>query len=165
MDKNNNSLDYDIIVEDALRSVVKKSLEIVKLEGFKDNHHFFISFSLTYPGVIVPSELIKLNEDNEIKIILQHQFWDLDPQENKFSVTLSFNGQKKKIVVPYDAIFSFSDPSVGFGLQFKNNISNNDSKNIEKNDLKEDALKPSKITEQKEAEIVSLESFRSKKQD
>ena len=59
----NNNLDYDIIVEDALRSVVKKSLEIIKLNGFKENHHFFISFNYKYPGVIVPSELIKLNEE------------------------------------------------------------------------------------------------------
>ena len=162
---NNNSLDYDIIVEDALRSVVKKSLEIIKLEGFRDNHHFFISFNSNFPGVIVPSELIKLNEDNEIKIILQHQFWDLEPEEDRFSVTLSFDGKKKKIVVPYNAIFSFSDPSVGFGLQFKNNVSNNESKNLNKNELKEHTLQESKTSGQKEAEIVSLESFRSKKQD
>ena len=169
---NNNSLDYDIIVEDALRSVVKKSLEIIKLEGFRDNHHFFISFNSNFPGVIVPSELIKLNEDNEIKIILQHQFWDLEPEEDRFSVTLSFDGQKKKIVVPYNAIFSFSDPSVGFGLQFKDNVSNNESKNsnnesknIKKNKLEEHTAQESKTSGQKEAEIVSLESFRSKKQD
>ena len=165
MDNNNNSLDYDIIVEDALRSVVKKSLEIIKLDGFKENHHFFISFNYKYPGVIVPSELIKLNEDNEIKIILQHQFWDLKPQDDRFSVTLSFDGKKKKIVVPYNAIFSFSDPSVGFGLQFKNNLSKNDSKNVEKIDLNKDSVQDDKTINQKEAEIVSLESFRSKKQD
>ena len=165
MDNNNNSLDYDIIVEDALRSVVKKSLEIIKLDGFKENHHFFISFNSKHPGVIVPSELIKLNEDNEIKIILQHQFWDLKPQDDRFSVTLSFDGKKKKIVVPYNAIFSFSDPSVGFGLQFKNNLSKNDSKNVEKIDLNKDSVQDDKTINQKEAEIVSLESFRSKKQD
>ena len=162
---NNNSLDYDIIVEDALRSVVKKSLEIIKLEGFRDNHHFFISFNSNFPGVIVPSELIKLNEDNEIKIILQHQFWDLEPEEDRFSVTLSFDGQKKKIVVPYNAIFSFSDPSVGFGLQFKNDLSNNESENIKKSEFKGHTLQESKTSGQKEAEIVSLESFRTKKQD
>ena len=161
----NNNLDYDIIVEDALRSVVKKSLEIIKLNGFKENHHFFISFNSNYPGVTIPSELIKLNEDNEIKIILQHQFWDLEPREDRFSVTLSFDGKKKKIVVPYNAIFSFSDPSVGFGLQFKNNISNNESKNIETNELKKDSFQNDKTIIQEEEEIVSLESFRSKKQD
>ena len=103
---------------------------------------------------------------------MQHQFWDLEPEEDRFSVTLSFDGQKKKIVVPYNAIFSFSDPSVGFGLQFKDNVSNNESKNsnnesknIKKNKLEEHTAQESKTSGQKEAEIVSLESFRSKKQD
>ena len=158
------TLDYDIIVEDALRCVVKKSLEIVQANGFKDDHHFFISFNSKYPGVIVPSELINSNGDNEVKIILQHQFWELKPEVDKFSVTLSFNGEKKQIVVPYNSIYSFSDPSVNFGLQFKNNIFNekNESNkfNNEINNISE-----VKKDDKKDAEIVSLESFRSKKQD
>ena len=117
---NENLIDYDKIVEDALRVVVKKSLEIINEKGIPGDHHFYISFDSTYKGIKVPNEL-KSSEDNEIKIILQHQFWNLKIDDIKFSVTLSFNGQKKDIIVPFNSIVSFSDPSVGFSLQFKKN--------------------------------------------
>ena len=156
-----NSLDYDFIVEEALRSVVKKSLEIVKLKGLDNEHHFFISFNAKYPGVIVPPELTKTNED-EIKIILQHQFWDLTPEKDKFSVTLSFDGKKKKIVVPYNSIFSFSDPSVGFGLQFKNNYLTDDLNTLSKDEIEQNVDKKKVLSKREEAEIVSLDSFRTK---
>ena len=77
MDKiDKKNIDYDQIVEETLRLVVKKSLELVNEKGLPGDHHFYISFDSTYHGVKVPSEL-KAGEDNEIKIILQHQFWDL----------------------------------------------------------------------------------------
>ncbi len=166
MDKFEDNLDYDFIVENALRSVVKDSLEIASKNGLKNDHHFYISFNSNYPGVVIPTELIN-NEDEEIKIILQHQFWDLQSDSEKFSVTLSFDKKKKKIIVPYNAITSFSDPSVGFGLQFKNNL-NNDS--IEKDfkfqkNTSDEKAKEIKNFEKKEADIVSLDAFRPKQVD
>ena len=95
MDKiDKKHIDYDQIVEETLRLVVKKSLELVNEEGLPGDHHFYISFDSTHEGVKVPSEL-KAGEDNEIKIILQHQFWDLIIDDHKFSVVLSFSGKKK----------------------------------------------------------------------
>ena len=155
------SIDYDRIVDNTLRLVVKKSLELVNAKGLPGDHHFYISFDSTYKGVKVPSEL-KAGEDNEIKIILQHQFWDLTIDDHKFSVILSFNGKKKNISVPFNSIVSFSDPSVGFILQFKKDIPSENS-NIEQKIL------PNKINEDKKgkfnAEIFSLDAFRSKKED
>ena len=152
----NNNIDYDRIVEDTLRLVVKKSLEIINEEGLPGDHHFYISFDSTHLGVKVPSEL-KAGEDNEIKIILQHQFWDLIIDDHKFSVVLSFSGKKKNISVPFNSITSFSDPSVGFSLQFK------------KDSLKEKKISSNKLIEKKnqkfKAEIFSLDAFRSKKED
>ena len=85
--------------------------------------------------------------------------------DSKFSVTLSFNGKKKSVVVPYNSICSFSDPSVGFGLQFKNNSINHDKQHIENvtitENMKTDKLKP----QPKDAEIVSLDKFRPKKNE
>ena len=150
------SIDYDSIVEDTLKLVVKKSLEFVREKGLPGDHHFYISFDSTYEGVNVPSEL-KVSEDNEIKIILQHQFWDLTINDHKFSVILSFNGKKKNISVPFNSITSFSDPSVGFSLQFKKDL------------LKEKKISSNKLIEKKnqkfKAEIFSLDAFRSKKED
>ena len=162
MDKiDTKSIDYDRIVEDTLRLVVKKSLELVNEEGLPGEHHFYISFDAKHKGVKVPSEL-KVSEDNEIKIILQHQFWDLTIDDHKFSVILSFNGKKKSVSIPFNSITSFSDPSVGFSLQFKKDFLN-------ENTNKEKEISSNKISEKKnqkfKAEIFSLDAFRSKKED
>ena len=155
------NIDYDQIVEETLRLVVKKSLELVNEEGLPGDHHFYISFDSTHDGVKVPSEL-KAGEDNEIKIILQHQFWDLIIDDHKFSVVLSFSGKKKNISVPFNSIISFSDPSVGFSLQFKKDFQ------LEKTN-KEEKILSNKFDENKKkkfnAEIFSLDAFRSKKED
>ena len=162
MDKiNKKNIDYDQIVEDTLRLVVKKSLELVNESGLPGDHHFYISFDSKYKGVKVPSEL-KVGEDNEIKIILQHQFWDLTIDDDKFSVVLSFNGKKKIIFVPFNSIISFSDPSVGFSLQFKKDYLSENSKKEKKitsNNFNKNKNKKFK------AEIFSLDAFRSKKED
>ena len=159
MDKKN--IDYDQIVEETLRLVVKKSLELVNEEGLPGDHHFYISFDSTHDGVKVPSEL-KAGEDNEIKIILQHQFWDLIIDDHKFSVVLSFSGKKKNISVPFNSITSFSDPSVGFSLQFKKDF-------LTENTIKEKPVSSNKLSKKNnqkfKAEIFSLDAFRSKKQD
>ena len=162
MDKiDKKNIDYDLIVESTLRLVVKKSLELVNQEGLPGDHHFYISFDSTHEGVKVPSEL-EASEDNEIKIILQHQFWDLTIDDQKFSVVLSFNGKKKNISVPFNSITSFSDPSVGFSLQFKKDF-------LTQNTKKETKVLSSKfnVDEKKKfnAEIFSLDAFRSKKED
>ena len=155
------NIDYDLIVESTLRLVVKKSLELVNQDGLPGDHHFYISFDSTHKGVKVPSEL-KASEDNEIKIILQHQFWDLTIDDQKFSVVLSFNGKKKNISVPFNSIVSFSDPSVGFSLQFKKDV-------LTQNKQKETKVLSNKFNEDKtkkfNAEIFSLDAFRSKKED
>ena len=156
---NKKNIDYDQIVESTLRLVVKKSLELVNQEGLPGDHHFYISFDSTHKGVKVPSEL-KAGEDNEIKIILQHQFWDLTIDDQKFSVVLSFDGKKKNISVPFSSITSFSDPSVGFSLQFKKDF-------LTQNTKKENKDLSNKFNEDKQkkfnAEIFSLDAFRSKK--
>ncbi len=166
MDKKKDNIDYDNIVENALRSVVKESLKIASKNGLNNEHHFYISFNSNYPGVVIPSELVNTNDD-EIKIILQHQFWELFPDKDKFSVTLSFDKKKKKIIVPYNAVTSFSDPSVGFGLQFKNNLKeeNLEKELINKSETPEDKIKEIKTFDKKEAEIVSLDAFRPKQAD
>ena len=153
---------YDSLVEDSLKNVVKKVLKITSETGLIGNSHFFISFNGDDPDVVVPSEL-KNTDSSEIKIIIQHQFWDLKSTNNHFEVTLSFNGKKKTISVPYKAVTSFTDPSVGFCLQFKFDeklkLSNNESQ-TEPPD-KEIITKSSES--EKFGEIVSLDAFRDKK--
>ena len=157
--------DYDALVEESLKNVVKKVLLITSETGLLGKSHFFISFNGNNKDVIVPPEL-KSKDNSEIKIIIQHQFWELKPLEDHFEVTLSFNGQKKKISVPYNAITSFTDPSVGFGLQFKVE----DSLDINSDKYKAEEAEQIKIhvaaktnKKNKSGEIVSLDDFRDKK--
>jgi len=92
------SFDYDFLVEESLKNVVKKVLKITSETGLIGNSHFFITFNGNHPSVTVPPEL-KNNDNSEIKIIIQHQFWDLKTSDDHFEVTLSFNGEKKNISV------------------------------------------------------------------
>ena len=156
------SFDYDSLVEDGLKDVVKKVLKITSETGLKGNSHFFISFNGDDPDVIVPSEL-KTTDNSEIKIIIQHQFWDLKSTDNHFEVTLSFNGKKKNISVPFKALTSFTDPSVGFGLQFKTDKQLQLSNGENQTELSDLEITPKSSENVKSGEIVSLDAFRDKK--
>ena len=141
------SFDYDFLVEESLKNVVKKVLKITSETGLIGNSHFFITFNGDDPSVIVPPEL-KNADNSEIKIIIQHQFWDLKTSEDHFEVTLSF-----------------TDPSVGFGLQFKieDNLKNTSLSKIESSDDNKPAIKNLEDADLKSGEIVSLDEFRDKK--
>ena len=158
------SFDYDFLVEESLKNVVKKVLKITSETGLIGNSHFFITFNGDDPSVIVPPEL-KNADNSEIKIIIQHQFWDLKTSEDHFEVTLSFSGEKKNISVPFKAITSFTDPSVGFGLQFKieDNLKNTNLSKIESSDSNKTAITNLGDADLKSGEIVSLDEFRDKK--
>ena len=156
------SFDYDSLVEDGLKDVVKKVLKITSETGLIGNSHFFISFNGDDPDVIVPSEL-KTTDNSEIKIIIQHQFWDLKSTDNHFEVTLSFNGKKKNISVPFKALTSFTDPSVGFGLQFKIDKQLKLSNGENQTEISDIEKTPKSSEDVKSGEIVSLDAFRDKK--
>ena len=161
---NTQGFDYDFLVEDSLKNVVKKVLKITSETGLIGNSHFFITFNGDDPFVIVPPEL-KNADNSEIKIIIQHQFWDLKTSEDHFEVTLSFSGEKKNISVPFRAITSFTDPSVGFGLQFKieDNLKNTSLSKIESSDPNKLEITNLDDSGLKSGEIVSLDEFRDKK--
>jgi hypothetical protein len=110
-------LHYDVMVEEALRSVVRKALTHVSRHGLPGEHHFYITFRTDAPGVQIPKRLSERYPD-EMTIVLQHQFWDLLVGEESFDVTLSFNDVREVLSIPYEAVTAFADPSVKFGLQF-----------------------------------------------
>lgn len=112
-----NSLDYDALIQEALRDVVRKTLQSVSKKGLPGNHHFYITFRTDRSDVVMPDYLREQHPD-EVTVVLQHQFWDLNIEDKFFSVTLSFNGHHERLVIPYGALVSFMDPSVKFGLQF-----------------------------------------------
>jgi hypothetical protein len=113
----NDRFHYDALVDDALRSVVRRVLTQVAEKGLPGSHHFYISFRSTDPGVELPDYLLAKYPE-EMTIVLQHQYWDLVIGEESFEVTVSFNKLQEHIKVPFAALSAFVDPSVRFGLQF-----------------------------------------------
>ena len=109
---------YDLLAQDALRSVVKKVLSDVAKQGLPGEHHFFVAFDTRADGVKI-SERVRAKYPEEMTVILQHQFWDLVVGEKHFEVGLSFNGVPERLTIPFEAIKGFFDPSVQFGLQFE----------------------------------------------
>ncbi len=108
---------YDKLIDSAMRFVVKEALKEVCNVGLKGDHHFLLSFVTDAEGVKIPKSL-KDRYPNEMTIVIQHQFENLIINDDKFSVTLSFDGKKEAIVVPFMALTSFADPGVKFGLKF-----------------------------------------------
>jgi hypothetical protein len=111
-------LRYDRMVEDALRGVVRQALTYAADNGLPGEHHFYITFRTDYPGVDIPAHLHE-RYPSEMTIVLQYQFWDLKVKAEFFEVTLSFADVPEQLHVPYDAVVSFADPAVRFGLQFE----------------------------------------------
>ncbi|MCS0503858.1 SspB family protein [Ancylobacter mangrovi] len=109
---------YDLLVQDALRAVVRRVLNDVAQDGLPGDHHLYISFDTCAPGVRL-SPRLKEKYPEEMTIVLQHQFWDLIVSETFFEVGLSFNGIPERLHVPFSSLKGFFDPSVKFGLQFE----------------------------------------------
>lgn len=111
-------LRYDLMVQDALKGVVRKILIEAGRDGLPGEHHFYITFRTTAPGVRV-SQRLRDKHPDEMTIVLQHQFWDLNVSEHAFEVGLSFSGVPERLLIPFDAVTTFFDPSVQFGLKFE----------------------------------------------
>lgn len=110
---------YDEIVQEALRAVVGRVLgTVAQTQALPGSHHFYITFRTHAPGVDIPQRLIERFPD-EMTIVLQHRFWDLRVDEEKFSVGLSFNQVPSTLTIPFSAITGFQDPAVHFELRFQ----------------------------------------------
>jgi len=176
---------YDLLAQDALRSVVRLALLRVRESGLPGDHHFFIAVSLNHPGVTA-SERLRKKYDDEMTIVLQHQFWNLEVYDKFFEVELSFDNAPEKLIVPYAAVKGFFDPSVQFGLQFEvageestleedadsedqqqaaAHKRNQDKKNEDKRDEDDKVELPEPTNKQAsndDSTVVSLDSFRKK---
>lgn len=161
---------YDLLVQSALRDVVRHVLSEAAEQGLPGDHHFFVSFRTDHPGTRI-SESLRSDHPGEMTIVLQHQFWDLAVTEHGFEVGLFFKGVPERLLVPFDALTGFYDPSVEFGLKFElANVepADNDSAApaepatlpIAASAAMEKASEPAAAGEG--AEVVSLDAFRKK---
>jgi len=113
----NSGFSYETMIEEALRGVVRRVLRRVREEGLPGDHHIYLTFRTDAAGVDV-SEAVRARWPDEMTIVIQHQYWDLEVYDERFAVTLSFADVAQKLVIPFAAITAFADPSVKFGLQF-----------------------------------------------
>lgn len=120
-------INYNQLVERALIDVVRKSLVHAAEHGLSGQQHFYITFWTQHPDVSIPSHLVERYND-EMTIVLQHQYWNLKIENTYFSLELSFNHKRETLVIPFDAVTAFADPSVQFGLQF--NLSTADTAEV-----------------------------------
>jgi hypothetical protein len=111
-------IDYEALAQDALRGIVRTVLARVAKSGLPGQHHFFIAFNTSAPGVGI-SPRLKAKYPDEMTIVLQHRFWDLIVGDERFEVKLTFDAIPETLVVPFAAIRVFFDPSVPYGLQFE----------------------------------------------
>ncbi len=145
---------YDVMVQEALLGVVRRVLQEAARTGLPGEHHFYITFRSQAPGVRLSTRL-REKYPEEMTIVLQHQFWDLVVGEQNFEVGLSFGGVPERLLVPYEALTGFYDPSVQFGLKFSPDEAQAD------NDSGDEAEEPS-VKDQLEA-IATLEGSKGRK--
>lgn len=132
------SIDYAKLQQEAMRGVVRAVLQQIVKSGLPGEHHFYISFLTQAPGAIV-SKRLKEKYPSEMTIVLQHRFWDLIVSEDRFEVKLTFDGIPERLVVPFSAIKVFIDPSVRYGLQFDEEVSDNEPMHEPRHALTADA--------------------------
>ena len=149
-------IDYGNLMHNAMRSLIQDVLAGVKNNGLPGEHHFFITFDTNHVEVEM-APWLKERYPKEITVVIQHWYDDLDVRDDGFSVTLNFGDTPEHLVIPYEAILTFVDPSVEFGLRFE---SSEDEDNKEEPAAFSSEGSDSQKTEKETGQIVSLDSFR-----
>ena len=158
------SIDYGNLMHDAMRGLIRKVLQDVADNGLPGTHHFFITFDTSHPDAEL-ADWLSDRYPGEMTVVMQHWYDNLEVGEDGFSVTLNFGDEPEPLYIPYDAIRTFVDPSVEFGLRFEQQAEGpedeDDSDGISAGIEQDPKLKGGKAEKKaKDAEIVSLDSFR-----
>lgn len=152
-----DDIDYGNLMHRAMRGLIKTVLQDVAERGLPGAHHFFITFDTGHPDVKLADWLMD-RYPGEMTVVMQHWYEDLEVGDDGFSVTLNFGESPEPIYIPYDAIRTFVDPSVEFGLRFE---SPDDEDDPDGEEIPEDDIDEAEVDEPaKDADVVSLDSFR-----
>lgn len=148
-------IDYGNLMHRAMRGLIQQVLTDVAKDGLPGAHHFFITFDTLHPDVEI-ADWLSDRYPGEMTVVVQHWFDGLDVGDDGFAITLNFGDSPEPLYIPYDAIRTFVDPSVEFGLRFETP----EEEEAEESPLAEIDDEAAEETEKSEADIVSLDSFR-----
>ncbi|PVA09233.1 hypothetical protein DC366_15140 [Pelagivirga sediminicola] len=143
------TIDYGNLMHQAMRGLIQQVLEDVQMNGLPGAHHFFITFDTNHPEAAL-ADWLKQRYPSEMTVVMQHWYDNLEVGDEGFGITLNFGDAPENLFVPYDAIQTFVDPSVEFGLRFEKQTSGQEDDGETE---EEDLPKP-------DADVVSLDSFR-----
>ncbi|NQY61618.1 SspB family protein [Cognatishimia sp.] len=165
------TIEYGNLMHRALRRLIQEVLEDVRDNGLPGEHHFFITFDTRHPGVNIADWLMD-RYPSDMTVVMQHWFDNLEITDDGFSVTLNFGDAPEPLYIPFEAIKTFVDPSVEFGLRFESQSDEDDLDEDEESasaDVEEIDIPPAEPhaetetdTETADADVVSLDSFRKK---
>ena len=158
-----NGINYGAMMHQAMRGLIRDLLsEIAKQGALPGDHHFFITFDTRYEGVQI-ADWLRDRYPEEMTVVMQHWFDNLVVEDDEFSVTLNFGDQPEPLLIPFDAILTFVDPSVEFGLRFETETLEHEEEVPESPMVVIEHEEEFDAPEEKpsgDAEIVSLDSFR-----
>jgi hypothetical protein len=147
------TIDYGNLMHRAMRGLIQSVLRDVAENGLPGAHHFFITFDTAHPGVAI-ADWLKSRYPSEMTVVIQHWYENLDVTADGFSVTLNFGNQPEPLMIPFDAVRTFVDPSVEFGLRFETQSDDDEDDDEDNEEPAPDPAPP------RAAEVVSLDKFR-----
>lgn len=156
------SINYGRLMHKAMRGLIQGVLEDVAAKGLPGAHHFFITFRTGHPGVDI-ADWLRSRYPDEMTVVIQHWFEDLEVDDTGFGITLNFGDSPERLIIPYDSIETFVDPSVEFGLRFESSDSAEEDDGDDATDAPEAPMAKDIDPEnapRPEAEVVSLDKFR-----
>lgn len=148
------TIDYGNLMHRAMRGLIQSVLADVAAHGLPGGHHFFITFDTTAEGVQI-ADWLRARYPQEMTIVIQHWFENLEVTDDGFSITLNFGNSPEPLVIPFDALRTFVDPSVEFGLRFETH-EDEDSEELAEEEEPDDDPEPP----HHDAQVVSLDKFR-----
>lgn len=152
----NQSIDYGSLMHKAMRGLIYEVLTDISANGLPGAHHFFVTFDTMHPDVEI-ADWLSDRYPGEMTIVVQHQYESLTVTDQGFGITLSFGDSPEPLYVPYNAIKTFVDPSVEFGLRFE---TDDDDDDMHAPEAPMDVMTEPEDTPKKDADVVSLDQFR-----
>ena len=153
---------YEALTQAAMRGVVREALRRAATNGKPPGeHHYYVTFRSKSPGVKMADHLVERFPD-EMTIVVQHQFWDLEVHEGHFEIVLKFSGVPQHLSIPFAALTRFVDPAVNFGVTFEKSEDENDTEIVTPtSEPASDADHDENASESGDT-VVSLDAFRRK---